>query len=163
MRHELQLGGIKVLWLVRWNIVWGYHSLQWIEGSHNHWESPSFCRGHLQCPCTAQLPAQIKQFMGPTWGPPGSCRPQMGPMLAPWTLLSGKQFTYRYVRESYEWVRSPTAPPRDVWLIVLRNYPVCSWTDIWHAISFKNDFGALERFTPELMVVSTKPLCTATV
>ena len=27
--------------------------------------------------------------MGPTWGPPGSCQPQMGPMLAPWTLLSG--------------------------------------------------------------------------
>ena len=27
--------------------------------------------------------------MGPTWSPPGSCRPQMGPMLAPWTLLSG--------------------------------------------------------------------------
>ena len=26
--------------------------------------------------------------MGPTWGPPGSCRPQMGPMLTPWTLLS---------------------------------------------------------------------------
>ena len=25
--------------------------------------------------------------MGPTWGPPGSCRPQMEPMLAPWTLL----------------------------------------------------------------------------
>ena len=27
--------------------------------------------------------------MGLTWGPPGSCRPQMGPMLAPWTWLSG--------------------------------------------------------------------------
>ena len=27
--------------------------------------------------------------MGPTCGPPGSCRPQMGPMLVPWTLLSG--------------------------------------------------------------------------
>ena len=27
--------------------------------------------------------------MGPAWGPPGSCRPQMGPMLVPWTLLSG--------------------------------------------------------------------------
>ena len=25
--------------------------------------------------------------MGPTCGPPGSCRPQMGPMLAPWTLF----------------------------------------------------------------------------
>ena len=31
--------------------------------------------------------SQITKFMGPTWGPPGSCRPQMGPMLAPWTLL----------------------------------------------------------------------------
>ena len=27
--------------------------------------------------------------MGPTWGPPGPCRTQLGPMLAPWTLLSG--------------------------------------------------------------------------
>ena len=26
--------------------------------------------------------------MGPTWGPPGSCQPQMGRMWAPWTLLS---------------------------------------------------------------------------
>ena len=33
--------------------------------------------------------SQIAKFMGPTWGRPGSCRPQMGPMMAPWTLLSG--------------------------------------------------------------------------
>ena len=33
--------------------------------------------------------SQIAKFMGPTWGPPGPCRPQMGPMLAPWILLSG--------------------------------------------------------------------------
>ena len=26
--------------------------------------------------------AQIAKIMGPTWGPPGSCRPQMGPILA---------------------------------------------------------------------------------
>ena len=32
---------------------------------------------------------QIAKFMGPTWGPPGSCRPQMGPILGPWILLSG--------------------------------------------------------------------------
>ena len=32
---------------------------------------------------------QIARFMGPTWGPPGPCGPQMGPMLVPWTLLSG--------------------------------------------------------------------------
>ena len=43
------------------------------------------------------MASQIAKFMGPTWGPPGSCRPQMGHMLAPWTLLSGisinQQFT----------------------------------------------------------------------
>ena len=43
------------------------------------------------CGCTPRLalPPQIAKFMGPTWGPPGSCRPHVGPMLAPWTLLSG--------------------------------------------------------------------------
>ena len=30
--------------------------------------------------------SQIAKFMGPTWGPSGSCRPQMGPILAPWKL-----------------------------------------------------------------------------
>ena len=29
------------------------------------------------------LTTQIAKFMGPTWGPPGSCRPQMGPMNIP--------------------------------------------------------------------------------
>ena len=32
--------------------------------------------------------SQIARFMGPTWGPPGSCRPQVGPMFTTWTLLS---------------------------------------------------------------------------
>ena len=36
-----------------------------------------------------KLFSQIAKFMGPTWGPPGSCQPQMGQMLAPWTLMSG--------------------------------------------------------------------------
>ena len=35
-------------------------------------------------------PTMIARVMGPSWGPPGSCRPQMGPVLAPWTLLFGK-------------------------------------------------------------------------
>ena len=34
-------------------------------------------------------PTQTAKFTGPTWGPPVSCRPHMGPMLASWTLLSG--------------------------------------------------------------------------
>ena len=60
----------------------------------------SFCRMIYICVCvcmfvsvcahtTAGTSTQIAKFMGPKWGPPGSCRPQMGPMLAPWTLLSG--------------------------------------------------------------------------
>ena len=32
---------------------------------------------------------KLARSMRPTWGPPGSCRPQVGPMLAPWTLPSG--------------------------------------------------------------------------
>ena len=43
------------------------------------------------------ITSQIAKFMGPTWGPPGSCRPQMGPMLAPWTLLSGLSRTPHHV------------------------------------------------------------------
>ena len=31
----------------------------------------------------------IARSMGPTWGPCGAARTQVGPMLAPWTLLSG--------------------------------------------------------------------------
>ena len=42
----------------------------------------------------AHLTSQIARFMGPTWGPPGSCRPQVGPTLAPWTLLSGTLIRY---------------------------------------------------------------------
>ena len=38
----------------------------------------------------------IARFMGPTWGPSGADRTQVGPMLAPWTLLSG----YRNYRET---------------------------------------------------------------
>ena len=32
--------------------------------------------------------------MGSTWVPPGFCRPQMDPMLAPWALLSGKSLVF---------------------------------------------------------------------
>ena len=37
---------------------------------------------------------QKAKFMGPTWGPSGSCRPQVGPMLARWTLLSRSAFLH---------------------------------------------------------------------
>ena len=39
--------------------------------------------------CRHAISTQIVRFMGPMWGPPGADRTQVGPMLAPWTLLSG--------------------------------------------------------------------------
>ena len=40
---------------------------------------------------TVQLTTTLRaRFMGPTWGPSGADRTQVGPMLAPWSLLSGK-------------------------------------------------------------------------
>ena len=36
-----------------------------------------------------RYPSQIARFMGSTWGPPWDDRTQVGPMLDPWTLLSG--------------------------------------------------------------------------
>ena len=57
-----------------------------------------FCRNIktlLICNCAARphpninKTSQIAKFMGPSWGPPGSCRPHMGLMLVSWTLLSG--------------------------------------------------------------------------
>ena len=43
---------------------------------------------NFECMYSCNHP-QIARFMGPTWGPPGSCRPQVGPMLASWTFISG--------------------------------------------------------------------------
>ena len=38
-----------------------------------------------------RITSLIARLMGPTWGPSGTDRTQVGPMLAPWTLLSGIQ------------------------------------------------------------------------
>ena len=60
--------------------------------------------------------SQIAKFMGPTWGPPGSCRPQMGPMLAPWTLLSGMSSTAAHVIASF--LMAPSHYLNQHWLII---------------------------------------------
>ena len=36
----------------------------------------------------------IARFMGPTWGPPGADRTQVGPRWATWTLLSGMSYSW---------------------------------------------------------------------
>ena len=57
----------------------------------SHCDVTKVNRWHHNSTTVFILKTQIAEFMGPTWGPPGSFRPQMGPMLAPWILLSGNQ------------------------------------------------------------------------
>ena len=49
----------------------------------------------------------IARFMGPTWDPPGSCRPQIGPMLAPWSLLSGDALLANFIIFHFTEVKNP--------------------------------------------------------
>ena len=72
----------------------------------------SWCHAHMYLHIRAQHIShldsltQIARFMGLTWGPPGADRTQVGPMLAPWTLLSGKACkTTNW--ESGIWQKSP--------------------------------------------------------
>ena len=49
------------------------------------WYCYALCKISKQL-CNRKI-TQIAKFMGPAWGPPGSCWPQIDPMLAPWTLI----------------------------------------------------------------------------
>ena len=59
---------------------------------------PYGCVDAIDAPCGAgfwkaaykleEIPL-IARFLGPTWGPPGADRTQVGPILAPWISLSG--------------------------------------------------------------------------
>ena len=51
---------------------------------------------------------QISKFVGPTSGPTGSCLQQMDPMLAPWTLLSGKIWISSWLMTIAVWCFSNT-------------------------------------------------------
>ena len=52
------------------------------------------------CTCNGnkikRMATLIARFMGPTWGLSGADRTQLGPMLAPWSLLTGKWFYWAF-------------------------------------------------------------------
>ena len=71
----------------------------WLETLHN--TSPEQLKGITRMcryqitrdyKITAEAKSLTTRLIGKTWGQPGSCRPQVGPMLASWTLLSGVTF-----------------------------------------------------------------------
>ena len=43
----------------------------------------------------------ITRFMGPTWGPSWADRAQVGPLLAPWTLLSGNSTNVNRIKKKH--------------------------------------------------------------
>ena len=55
------------------HVWWHFYAYQW----------------HVLCLLVICEHTQIARLMGPTWGPSGTDRTQLGPMLAPSTLLSG--------------------------------------------------------------------------
>ena len=59
----------------------------------------------------AREASQITKFMGPTWGPHGPYRPQMGPVLAPWTLLSGLLIENQYLCVDHSLVPNTVSKP----------------------------------------------------
>ena len=68
----------------------------------------------------------IASFMGPTWGASGADRTQVGPMLAPWILLSG----YLHVNGLLSTVSSYTYLVNRVWGNI--GYVDC---EMWNNIS----------------------------
>ena len=60
-----------------------------IDRAHNMVNQNVMITQGLAHPFQAFRASLIARFMGPTWGPSGADRTQLGPMLAPWTLLSG--------------------------------------------------------------------------
>ena len=48
---------------------------------------------YINFTATNAILSQIARFMEPTWGPSGADRTRMGPMLAPWTFLTGILFS----------------------------------------------------------------------
>ena len=67
--------------------------------------------------------SQIARFTWPTWGPHGSCRPQVGSMWAPWTLLSGAVLIKFY----WPWGRTPDMY---LWYHAERDADASSATDL---------------------------------
>ena len=55
-------------------------------------------RTHRLCPDIEVIASLIARFMGPTWGPSGADRIQVGPMLALWNFLTGMENVYNLLQ-----------------------------------------------------------------
>ena len=79
-------------------------------------DQPCWWPGDILSLVISRLAKLIARFIGPTWGPSGADRAQLGPMLAPWTLLSGHWPSLCYYVESLKCSCKNTAW-RGCWLV----------------------------------------------
>ena len=80
-----------ISYVIRLTYCIGHSHLDETSSGHHSGDLRFKCRYVIRMTEGAFI-SQIARFMGPAWSPPGSCRPQMGPMWAPWTLLSEMSF-----------------------------------------------------------------------
>ena len=118
---RLQIGPMLVQWTL-------------LSGKRTQHVSPwSYMIGRCQwqdrnyCTLTAM-------FMGPTRGPPGADRTQVGPMLAPWTLLSGYVQVLWHVSVSVSWYSRPAISPYSIYSYLADS--VVLFPIVWDAFYF---------------------------
>ena len=89
--HSKQLDSFLFLFSV--HIQNNYHILLIAEVLAFSWFISCYFGWQIICSRDCVMPiciyTLIERFMGPTWGPSGTDRTQVVPMLAPWTLLTG--------------------------------------------------------------------------
>ena len=69
--------------------IWWRHHVWMISANYRRNANPYKIRQKWGKSCRTMTLSLIARFMGPTWGPSRANRTQVGPMLVPWTLLSG--------------------------------------------------------------------------
>ena len=87
----------------------GYYSRQYLHLDCDHQTAAGMGQIHVLLMLFLKfidnnITSLIARFMGPTWCPSGAGRTQVGPMLAPWTLLSG--IPSLGFDESLNWLRN---------------------------------------------------------
>ena len=96
---------VKQCWLiinyVLWHLPWGNELM--IKSDHKHCKVTKRSQRNTSLRNTDVIwRSQIARFIGSTWGPTGGGRTQVGPMLAPWTLLSWVfHYTWRALQMSF--------------------------------------------------------------
>ena len=115
---------------------------------------------------TPDLSSQIAKFMGPIWGPPGCCRPQMGPMLAPMNLAirEAPVSNFKIVLQMPQpiWTVNRETQSDQTFLHISRN----QWPQLWspdenHPV-VESAFGPVLRgcvISISIHWMSSRPLC----